>query len=63
MVDGAVPPFGLVLLRPHIKQVLSLAVFVNCLRGFSLIYCTDFVRSIDRYRPARLDLLECGTIG
>ncbi len=25
MVDGAVPPFGLVLLRPHVKQVIGLA--------------------------------------
>ncbi len=63
MVDGAVPPYSLVLIRPHITQVNKLSSFVNCLPGFSLICCTDFVRSIDRYRPARLDLLECGTIG
>jgi hypothetical protein len=56
---GRSRPTILMLFHPHIKQVLSLAVFCEFLREFPLSYVSDKVKSVHRFKgthPARFDL-------
>ncbi len=56
MVDGL--PFYSHAASPS-YQVLSLAVFVYSLRGYSLSYFSDFDNSVDRFKDAVWPDLIC----